>query len=102
MFQSYYERERIDTVRDPDGIEWTIWDVQYLYEARLRLSPRQTQAIEMCLYENVKEAEAAVKMGISPNSPVCKYADNGLKKIVSLIEDGHLPKFRHQAEEAAA
>lgn len=101
-FESFYESDGITTVRDPSGIEWSVWDVRYLYDARRHLSARQGQAIEVCLYHNVKETEAAVMMGIEPQSPVCIYATNGLKRIIAMVEEGLLPKFRAFEEASAA
>jgi DNA-directed RNA polymerase specialized sigma24 family protein len=92
-FQSLYECEGIASVRAPDGRDWTIWDLQYLYEARKNLSPRQRQAIELCLFQNIKEREAARMMGVSETSPVAVYANNGLRRLIVMIEAGDLPRF---------
>lgn len=99
-FESLHEAEGLDTVRAPDGQDWTIYDLQYLYANRTLLSPRQRQAIELCLYANIKEREAAKMMGISETSPVCTYANNGLRRLIQMVEDGLLPKFRAQMAEA--
>jgi DNA-directed RNA polymerase specialized sigma24 family protein len=92
-FRSLYESEGTDTLIAPDGTEWSLWDIQYLYECRVHLSPRQRQAIELCLYRNIKEREAARMMGVSETSPVAVYANNGLKRIIVMIESGQLRKF---------
>lgn len=101
-FESFYESDGIDTVTDPDGNEWSLWDVRYLYSCRGRLSPRQSQAIELCLYENVKESDAALQMGIQDTSPVSIYANNGLKRLAAMIEGGLLVAFQIAPEEVAA
>jgi DNA-directed RNA polymerase specialized sigma24 family protein len=92
-FQSLYESEGLASVRAPDGRDWSIWDLQYLYEARKHLSPRQRQAIELCLFQNIKEREAARMMGVSETSPVAVYANNGLKRLIAMVEAGDLPRF---------
>lgn len=93
-FEALYEAEGIDLLRSGNGQDWSLWDIQYLYSCRVHLSPRQRQAIELCLYSNVKEREAAKMMGISESNPVAVYANNGLKKLISMIESGQLSKFR--------
>lgn len=93
-FEALFENEGIDTITGPDGQDWNLWDLRYLYECRTLLSPRQQQAIELCFYENVKEREAARIMGISAKSPVSIYANNGLKRLIQLVAEGALPKFR--------
>lgn len=101
-FEALYEAEGINTLRAPDGRDWTVWDLQYLYSCRTRLSPRQQQAIELCLYANMKEREAARMMGIQESTPVSTYANNGLKRLVVMIEAGLLPKFHEDLTEAAS
>lgn len=101
-FESFHESDGIDIILDPEGVEWSIWDVRYLYSCRDRLSPRQAQAIELCLYENIKESDAAVLMGIQGSSPVSIYANNGLKRLINMIEDDMLPEFRLGATWVAA
>jgi DNA-directed RNA polymerase specialized sigma24 family protein len=96
--ESLYESDGIDTITTPDGQEWTVWDLQYLYDCRARLSPRQSQAIELCLYRNIKEKDAALLMGIQESSPVAIYANNGLKRIIAMVDQGLLPKFRVELE----
>lgn len=99
-FEALYETEGIDLLRAPDGNDWSLWDVQYLYSERVRLSPRQRQAIELCLYANVKEREAARMMGIGESSPVAVYANNGLKRLIAMAHAGELPKYRVGIERA--
>lgn len=102
-FRAYYETEQIDEITAPDGTVWSLWDVEYLYTEIYRLSPRQQQAIELCLIANVSERNAALLMGVSVTNPVASYATNGLRKLCALIEQGELPRFRVDAdvEEAA-
>ena len=101
-FEALHEVEGIDTITAPDGQDWCLWDLLYLYSCRGMLSRRQCQAIELCLYANVKEREAARMMGIGESSPVAIYANNGLKRLIQMVEAGLLPKFRLQLPMAEA
>lgn len=69
-------------------------DIQYLYACRRLLTPRQRQAIELCLYEDRREVDVALMMNVSPTNPVAMYATNGLRRIISLAMSGDLPHFR--------
>lgn len=93
-FRSFYESDGVEEITAPDGTVWSLWDVEYLLTQTYRLSPRQRQAIELCLVQNVLEKKAAQIMGVSETNPVASYATNGLKKIVDLINSGTLPRFR--------
>lgn len=93
-FRAVYESEGVDTLIGPDGIEWCLWDLEYLYRQLPSLPPRQHQAIELCLVLNVKESEAAVMMGVSPTNPVAMYATAGLEKLVGFIVAGRFPNFQ--------
>jgi predicted DNA-binding protein (UPF0251 family) len=86
-------REVDDTIYGPDGHQYNVHDVEYLYSERVLLSPRQRQAIELCLYENYKEKEAARIMGVSETNPVAMYATDGLRKLCDLIEAGELTRY---------
>lgn len=93
-FQALYENDGIDTIVAPDGTEICLHDLSYLISELHRLSPRQRQAISLCLLQNVKEVDAARMMGVSPTNPVAMYATLGLKKLLELIEAGELPRYR--------
>lgn len=94
-FRAVYETDGVDTIRDLDGEEWNVFDLDYLYRMGLpRLPLRQRQAIELCLVQNMKEVDAAKVMGVSPTNPVAMYATSGLAKLVTMIEAGVLPYFR--------
>jgi hypothetical protein len=88
-----YEDTGVDTWIDPDGVEWVLWDLEYLYEQLPVLPPRQHQAIELCFVQNRKEAEAAVMMGVSSTNPVSIYANNGLTKLIAMVFAGRFPRF---------
>lgn len=102
-FHAVFESDGIDTIIGPDGTEWCLWDLEYLHKQLPVLPPRQRQAIELCLVQNIKESEAAVMMGVSPTNPVAMYATSGLTKLIAMIEAGAFPRFRYVEfiEEAA-
>jgi DNA-directed RNA polymerase specialized sigma24 family protein len=101
-FRSLYESEGLEVITAPDGTEWSLWDLEYLYEeSQLRLPPQQRKAIELCLVRNVKESEAAVMMGVSATNPVAKYATEGLRKMIQFIESGQLRRFRSEDRRVA-
>ena len=93
-FRAFYETEQQDTITSSDGQTYCLWDVEYLYSQIYRLSPRQREAIELCLLHNVKEKDAAIKMGVSPTNPVMMYATDGLVRICAMIESGEISRYR--------
>lgn len=93
-FRSAFESEGIDVLIGPDGTEWCLHDLEYLYQQLPVLPPRQRQAIELCLIRNVKESDAAVMMGVSPTNPVSMYCSSGIAKLIVMINDGRFPRFR--------
>lgn len=95
-WRALYEAEALDSITGPDGEGWSLWDVEYLYRQLPVLPLRQRQAIELCLVQNVKEADAAVLMGVSVTNPVAMYATEGLKKLIAMIQAGAFPQFRWQ------
>lgn len=100
-WRSLYEaREVGDTLADGD-YSITLWDIEYLIENLRVLPPRQRQAIQFCLIENMREQDAAVRMGVSPTNPVSMYATSGLTKIVSMVRAGALPRFQESSEREA-
>lgn len=95
-WQSLYETEGIDTITGRDGQEYCLHDIRYLYEqsqTRL-LSPRQSQAIRMFLFENIKETEVATAMGVSITNPVASYATQGMKRLIELVSTGRIARFQ--------
>lgn len=86
-------REVDETLMGADGRDYNVHDIEYLYSCRITLSPRQRQAIELCLYQNYKEKEAARIMGVSETNPVAMYATDGLRKLCDLIEAGELTRY---------
>ena len=75
-------------------MEYQLHDIQYLYECRSMLSPRQMEAIEMCLYRDIREKDVSLLMGVSPTNPVAMYATNGLERILAMMNAGKLPRFQ--------
>jgi predicted DNA-binding protein (UPF0251 family) len=101
-WESYFASDQIEVLTGPDGVEYHLADIQYLYSCRILLSPRQKQAIELCLYQNIKEKDATLIMGVSPTNPVAMYATNGLTHLCEMIAQGRLPRFRSESREAAS
>lgn len=98
QFRSCFEYDGVDLIVGPDGDEWCLWDLEYLYRVGLPMLPtRQHQAIELCLVRNMKESDAATAMGVSATNPVAMYATEGLKKLIVMIQAGALPMFRAES-----
>jgi hypothetical protein len=95
-WESLFASDNVDSITGPDGATYELADIQYLYGCRTMLSPRQRQSIELCLYENVKEKDATLIMGVSPTNPVAMYATNGLRRICDLIDAGELPRYHSE------
>lgn len=101
-WHSLYEAEGVDVLTGPDGEEWSLWDIDVLYEmSQHYLSVRQRQAIKLCLYENLSEARAARSMGTDESNPVTMYASSGLETLVHLYRVGMLPSVRQFRREKA-
>jgi hypothetical protein len=101
-WHSLYEAEGTDVLTGPDGEEWSLWDIDILYEmSQYYLSVRQRQAIRLCLYENLSEARAARAMGTDESNPVTMYASSGLETLVHLYRVGMLPSVRQFRREKA-
>ena len=74
--------------------EVSLWDALTFYEARTILPERQQQSIQFCLYENMKERDAAVRMGIGPTNPVSIYATIGLTSMITFAVQGEILGYR--------
>lgn len=92
-FRNLYEDTGQDIITGPEGIEFSLWDLEHLYEHLHLLPTRQAQAIELCLVGQFKEREAAVIMGVSITNPVAMYATDGLKNLVRMIDARELRAF---------
>jgi hypothetical protein len=87
LFEALFETEGVDTLPGPDGEEYCLWDIQALYHRRTELSARQAEAIEMFLYDDMRERDVARLMGVSPVNPVAIYATQGLKRLCLLYDE---------------
>lgn len=101
-FRAFYEAEGQDTITGPDGKSYCLFDIEHLYEQVVFLSPRQRQAIELCLVNNVLEKDATKIMGVSATNPVMMYATNGLRKICARIDQGLVPRYSEVEIEISA
>lgn len=99
-WRALYETEGVEEVTGGDQT-WSIWDVEYLYEQVPHLPPRQRQAIELCLILNIREVDAARRMGVSETNPVMMYATFGLQKLVDMVNSGSLARFRADRREVS-
>jgi len=98
-WESLYEASEVpEVILGPDGLDYCLFDVQYIYSCRDRLAPRQQEAIELFLYENIKEKEVARMMGVSDTNPVAMYATDGLKRLCVMIENEELIRYSEKAK----
>src|SRR5699024_9307571 len=102
QWEALFSTEGIESITGPDGTIYHLVDIQYLYSCRTMLSPRQRQAIELCLYNDTKEKDASLIMGVSPTNPVAMYATNGLRRICEMIEAGQLTRYGASRQAAVA
>lgn len=93
-FQALREEHNITEITGPDGTIYSIFDIEYLYDSRTRLSPRQKQAIELFLYENIRERDVARMMGVAETNPIAIYATQGLIRLCEMARSGELSKYR--------
>lgn len=96
-FQALREEHNVTEITGPDGTIYSIFDIEYLYECRERLSPRQKQAIELFLYENILERDVAKMMGVAVTNPIAIYATQGLIRLCDMARNGELSKY-HMSE----
>lgn len=94
-FRAVYESTGLEEIRTPYGNQWSIWDLEYLYQAsQIYLTSRQKQAISLCLVHNMREKDAARAMGVSLTNPVMMYATLGIRRLLDMISSGELEFFR--------
>jgi len=72
---------------------FTLWDAIRFYDSRESLPTRQKESLQFCLYENMKERDAAVRMGISPSNPVSIYATIGITSLLTMASHGEIPGY---------
>ena len=100
-WEALFEETHQAVLQGPGGVEYHLVDIRYLYSCRGLLSARQRQAIELCLYEDTREKDAALLMGVSPTNPVAMYATNGLVRLLEMVAAGMLPRYRHASGDPA-
>ena len=88
LFEALFETEGIDTLTGHDGVEYCLFDVQRLYGFRFYLSQRQREAVELFLYQDLREREVAKAMGVSEANPVAIYATQGLRRLAQIYDNG--------------
>lgn len=94
QWRSLFEAMEVpDVLMAPDARSYSLWDVQIFYEHRTVVPERMRQSIQYCLYENMKEKDAAVRMGIKATSPVSEYATIGLTNMIAKAVRGELPGY---------
>lgn len=81
QWRSIYESDGVDVITGPGGEEYCLWDVDYLESQLYRLPKRQREAIVLYLINNLREADAAVAMGVSATNPIGIYATVGLSSL---------------------
>lgn len=95
LLRAHFEDTGTDTIRTPDGTEWTLWDIEYLFEVSQEALPeRQAEAIRFHIVEGMTEREAAITMGVAPTNPVGIYARNGLVTMAWMVNSGMLPRYQ--------
>lgn len=90
-FRAVYETECVSEITGPDGIVWSLWDLEELYRVAVKtdlLPHRQRQAIEMFLVLNMSEADVAKAMNIKVSNPIGMYASSGLVTLLQEIDEG--------------
>jgi hypothetical protein len=93
-WHSMYEADDVGEVLvASDGRSYCLWDIDWFYEGRHALPDQMRRAIELCLYANIFEREAAVQMGVAPTNPVAIYATIGLTQLLRKAYDGLLPGY---------
>ena len=92
-FRAVYEDTGVSEITDPDGVAWSLWDVEELYEIAVKsplLPLRQRQAIELFLVLNMPEDRVAEVMQIKVSNPVGMYATSGLTHLLREMDAGKI------------
>jgi hypothetical protein len=111
-WRSGYEAGELpEVITDPAGRQWSIWDVERFYalrdqqlydeahrEWRYRIPRQMARALELFLYDNMLERDAAVAMGVSPSNPIGTYATVGLAKMLHAAREQELPGIDFEFE----
>lgn len=92
-FRALYETDGIYEITGPDGITWSLWDLEELYRVAVHtnlLPDRQRQSIEMFLVLNMSEADVARTMSIKSSNPIGMYASSGIIHLLAEIDAGRV------------
>lgn len=81
---------------------FSLWDGLRFYDARVILPERQQQSVQYCLYENLKERDAALKMGIKDTNPVSVYATIGITTMLASATAGEIIGYHIDMEALSA
>lgn len=92
-FRACYEDSGVSEIKDPDGVVWSLWDLETLYHIAVQtdlLPLRQRQAIELFLVLNMPEDRVAEVMQIKVSNPVGMYATTGLSHLLKEMDEGNI------------
>jgi len=92
-FRAVYEESGVSEIVDPDGIAWSLWDLETLYKIAVNtnlLPLRQRQAIELFLVLNMPEDRVAEVMQIKVSNPVGMYATSGITHLLREMDEGRI------------
>jgi DNA-directed RNA polymerase specialized sigma24 family protein len=92
-FRAIYETDNVAEIKDPDGITWSLWDLEELYRVAVKtdlLPMRQRQAIELFLVLNMPEDKVAELLGIKRSNPCGMYATSGLVRLLKEMDLGNI------------
>lgn len=90
-FRAVYETDGISEITGPDGVTWSLWDIEELRRIAVEtdlLPPRARQAIELFLVMNMSESDVAEMMSLKASNPIGMYATAGLVRLLERIDQG--------------
>lgn len=94
QWRSLFEADEVpDVLVATDHRAYSLWDVIRFYEHRTLLPPRQQLSMQFCLFENMKERDAALRMGIKPSNPVSIYSTIGITSLLTKAVAGDLSGY---------
>jgi hypothetical protein len=73
----------------PDGTQYSVLDLRAMYASRASvLPPLRARAIEMLLYRDMREPDAAAAVGLPSGTLIAACADEGLEQLLAAWEGG--------------
>lgn len=100
-WHSLFEADEVpDVLVASDSRSYSLWDVIFFYEQRLVVPLRMQESIQFCLYENMKEKDAALRMGVKASNPVSVYATIGLTNMLAKATQGELSGYTIALDES--